>query len=127
MDDKEKKTRIQQIIAELRRELRGYNGEDPGRFGDSIAVLGANLRDAADGRAVRARDAAVSIRASIDEAIAAHKRRDVIRVAAALTDAYRVEKEWGDEPSTRAAIKALLGGGWTAVYTHGELRLERPS
>lgn len=50
MDEKEQKKRIRQIIAALRRDLRAYNGEDPGRFGDSIAVLGANLRDAAEGR-----------------------------------------------------------------------------
>lgn len=52
MDDKERKKRIRQIIAALRRELRDYNGEDPGRFGDVIAQLGANLRDAAEGRDV---------------------------------------------------------------------------
>lgn len=50
MDDKERKKRIRQILASLRRELRDYNGEDPGRFGDVIAQLGANLRDAAEGR-----------------------------------------------------------------------------
>lgn len=50
MDDKERKKRIREIIATLRRELRDFNGEDPSRFGDTIAVLGANLRDAADGR-----------------------------------------------------------------------------
>lgn len=50
MDEKERQKRIKQILAQLRRELRDFNGEDTSRFGDQIAVLGANLRDAAEGR-----------------------------------------------------------------------------
>lgn len=64
--------------------------------------------------ALSARDAAQSIRASIDEAIEAHRRGDLDGVLSALTDAYRVESGYGDEPSTRDAIGALLSDdfGW---------------
>lgn len=63
-----------------------------------------------------AKEAALSLRAALDEAHAAAKAGNPQDLVQALLQAYRIETEYGDEPSTDSAAKALLGDGWKLSY-----------
>jgi len=62
-----------------------------------------------------AKEAALAIRAHIDAAIEAARAGDAATMAEELDAARVAEMDYGDEPSTSAARRALLGEGWTVV------------
>ena len=70
----------------------------------------------------RAKKDALTVREHIDAAIKAAREGDAATMAEELYRASRAELEYGDDPSTRAARKALLGEGW--IVDGGVLRYD---
>jgi len=92
----------------------------PEEYAEALAADGERAEDARDGlRAVaaygrRAKRAALTIRAYIDEAIDACERDDGDAMIAALEAASAEERsDWGGDPFAREAADRLLAPGWS--------------
>ena len=84
--------------------------EDVHAIAQAIATRAAYRTLTEYGR--RAKKDALTVREHIDAAIKAAREGDAATMAEELYRASRAELEYGDDPSTRAARKALLGEGW---------------
>lgn len=94
--------------------------EDVHAIAQAIATRAAYRTLTEYGR--RAKKDALTVREHIDAAIKAAREGDAATMAEELYRASRAELEYGDDPSTRAARKALLGEGW--IVDGGVLRYD---